>query len=60
MKNKFTKMAVVMSLVLALLSSVSVAGMACLFCDDEPTTEPVTEEVVVPEDPVIPNTDAVK
>lgn len=60
MKNKFTKLAIVMSAVLVLMSAIPVVGMACLFCDEEPTTEPVIEEVVVPENPVIPNTDAVK
>ncbi len=57
MKNKFTKWAIVMSAVLVLVSAIPVVGAACLFCD-ETTTEPVTEEVVVPEEPVIPNTDA--
>lgn len=58
MKNKFTKWAIVMSAVLVLVSAIPVVGAACLFCDDETTTEPVTEEIVVPEEPVIPNTDA--
>lgn len=57
MKNKFTKWAIVMSAVLVLVSAIPVVGAACLFCD-ETTTEPVVEEVVVPEEPVIPNTDA--
>ncbi len=57
MKNKFTKWAIVMSAVLVLVSAIPVVGAACLFCD-ETTTEPVIEEVVVPEEPVIPNTDA--
>ena len=56
MKNKFTKWAIVMSAVLVLVSAIPVVGAACLFCDE--TTEPVTEEIVVPEEPVIPNTDA--
>ena len=60
-KTKFTKLAIVMSAVLVLMSSISVVGMACLFCD-EPITE---EETVVVVDPVvdpepIPNTDAAK
>ena len=57
MKNKFTKWAIVMSAVLVLVSAIPVVGAACLFCD-ETTTEPVVEDVVVPEEPVIPNTDA--
>jgi hypothetical protein len=57
MKNKFTKWAIVMSAVLVLVSAIPVVGAACLFCD-ETTTEPVVEEIVVPEEPVIPNTDA--
>lgn len=60
-KTKFTKLAIVMSAVLVLMSAIPVVGMACLFCD-EPITE---EETVVVVDPVvdpepIPNTDAVK
>ena len=57
MKNKFTKWAIVMSAVLVLVSAIPVVGAACLFCD-ETTTEPVVEDIVVPEEPVIPNTDA--
>ncbi len=59
MKTKFTKMAIVLSLVLTLVSSISVAGFACLLCDREEPTEPEepTTEVVVPQ-PEIPNTDA--
>ena len=56
MKNKFTKWAIVMSAVLVLVSAIPVVGAACLFCD-EPVEEPTTE-VVIPEEPVIPNTDA--
>ncbi len=59
MKTKFTKLAIIFSLVLTLVSSVSVAGFACLLCNrEEPSTEaPVVEEVApVPE---IPNTDAI-
>ncbi len=60
MKTKFTKLAIVMSAVLVLMSAIPVVGMACIFCDDpveEPETEVVTEiEVVEPE---IPNTDAI-
>ena len=61
-KAKFSKLAIVMSAVLVLMSSISVVGMACLFCD-EPITE--EQETVVVVDPVvdpepIPNTDAVK
>ncbi len=59
MKNKFTKWAIVMSAVLVLVSAIPVVGAACLFCD-EPIEEETTVEdvVVVPEEPVIPNTDA--
>ena len=57
MKNKFTKWAIVMSAVLVLVSAIPVVGAACLFCD-ETTTEPVVEDIVVPEEPVFPNTDA--
>ncbi len=60
MKTKFTKMAIVLSLVLTLVSSVSVAGFACLLCDRDTTElpeEPVIEEVVPT--PEIPNTDAI-
>jgi hypothetical protein len=58
MKNKFTKWAIVMSAVLVLVSAIPVVGAACLFCD-EPIEEPTVEDVVVvPEEPVIPNTDA--
>lgn len=60
MKAKFTKLAIVMSAVLVLMSAIPVVGMACLFCDEpvveEPTIE-VIEPVVDPEP--IPNTDAV-
>ncbi len=56
MKGKFTKWAIVMSVVLALISAIPVVGAACLFCD-EPIEEPTTEEVVVVE-PEIPDTDA--
>lgn len=59
-KAKFTKLAIVMSAVLVLMSAIPVVGMACLFCDEpvveEPTIE-VIEPVVDPEP--IPNTDAV-
>ncbi len=58
-KAKFTKLAIVMGAVMALMSTISVASMACIFCDDpieEPETEVVVEEVVEPE---IPNTDAI-
>ena len=50
-KAKFSKLAIVMSAVLVLMSAIPVVGMACLFCD-----EPITDDVVEP----IPNTDAVK
>ncbi len=59
-KAKFSKLAIVMSAVLVLMSAIPVVGMACLFCD-----EPIEEqETVVVVDPVvdpepIPNTDAV-
>ena len=61
-KAKFSKLAIVMSAVLVLMSAIPVVGMACLFCDEEVTEE---EETVVVVDPVvdpepIPNTDAVK
>ncbi len=55
MKNKFTKLAVLMSVVLTLMGSISVASMACLFCDE--TVEEEYEEVI-PEEPIIPDTDA--
>ena len=63
-KAKFSKLAIVMGVVLALMSSISVVGMACLFCD-EPIEEQETIIVVEEEEPVvepvvIPNTDAVK
>jgi hypothetical protein len=58
MKKMFTKWAIVMSAVLVLVSAIPVVGAACLFCD-EPIEEPTTEvEVVIPEEPVIPDTDA--
>ncbi len=59
-KAKFSKLAIVMSAVLVLMSAIPVVGMACLFCDDPIVEEPtvVVEEVVEPEP--IPNTDAVK
>ena len=56
-KAKFSKLAIVMSAVLVLMSAIPVVGMACLFCD-EPITEEPTTEVVIPEEPTIPNTDA--
>ena len=63
MKTKFSKLAIVMSAVLVLMSAIPVVGMACLFCDDpiveEPTVIVVEEEEPVVE-PIIPNTDAVK
>ena len=62
MKTKFTKLAIVMSAVLVLMSAIPVVGMACLFCDDETTTAESDTQVVI-EDPIvepIPNTDAVK
>ncbi len=59
MKNKFTKLAIVMSAVLVLMSAIPVVGMACIFCNETTTAESNTE-VVVPVEPVeIPNTDAV-
>ncbi len=61
MKTKFTKLAIVMSAVLVLMSAIPVVGMACLFCDEEVTEEQetvVVDPVVDPEP--IPNTDAVK
>ncbi len=65
MKTKFTKLAIVMSAVLVLMSAIPVVGMACLFCDEEVTEEQETVVVVDKEDepvvePIIPNTDAVK
>ena len=64
MKAKFSKLAIVMSAVLVLMSAIPVVGMACLFCD-EPVTEEQETVVVVDkeEDPIpvpIPNTDAIK
>ena len=61
MKAKFSKLAIVMSAVLVLMSAIPVVGMACLFCDEPITEEPtvvVVDPVVDPEP--IPNTDAVK
>lgn len=61
MKTKFTKLAIVMSAVLVLMSAIPVVGMACLFCDEPIVEEPtvvVDEEPIV--EPIIPNTDAVK
>ena len=65
MKTKFTKLAIVMSAVLVLMSAIPVVGMACLFCDEPVTEEQETVVVTEPEDvpvvePIIPNTDAVK
>ena len=65
MKTKFTKLAIVMSAVLVLMSAIPVVGMACLFCDEPVTEEEETVVVVEKEDepvvePIIPNTDAVK
>ena len=62
-KAKFSKLAIVMSAVLVLMSAIPVVGMACLFCDEEVTEEQETvivdkEEVITP-DPIQP-TDAVK
>ena len=62
MKTKFTKLAIVMSAVLVLMSAIPVVGMACLFCDEDVTEAPT---YVVEEEPIevvepIPNTDAVK
>ena len=65
-KAKFSKLAIVMSAVLVLMSAIPVVGMACLFCDEEITEEQETVVVVEEEDdvvdvePIIPNTDAVK
>ena len=64
-KAKFSKLAIVMSAVLVLMSAIPVVGMACLFCDEEVTEEQETVVVVEEEDvevvePIIPNTDAVK
>ncbi len=60
MKNKFTKLAIVMGAVLVLMSAIPVVGTACFFCDDpiheETTTEAVTEEPTT-EEVTIPNTD---
>ena len=60
-KAKFSKLAIVMSAVLVLMSAIPVVGMACLFCD-EPITDEEETEVVIIDDVVepIPNTDAVK
>ena len=62
-KAKFSKLAIVMSAVLVLMSAIPVVGMACLFCD-EPVEEQETVVVIEEEEPVvepiIPNTDAVK
>ena len=63
-KAKFSKLAIVMSAVLVLMSAIPVVGMACLFCDEEITEEQETVVVVEKEDdpiPVpIPPTDAAK
>ena len=75
MKSKFTKIAVVLSAVLVLVSSFSVVGVACFKQNVEPTTESTTaeetttekatetttEKVVVEKPQVeIPKTDAIK
>ena len=61
MKNKFTKLAIIMGDVLVLMSAIPVVGTACLFCDDpiheETTTETTTEETTT-EVVTIPDTDA--
>ena len=60
MKNKFTKLAIIMGAVLVLMSAIPVVGAACFFCDEpiheETTTETTTEESTEPV--TIPNTDA--
>ena len=59
MKNKFTKVAIIMGAVLVLMSAIPVVGAACFFCD-EPIHEETTTEVVetTTEEVTIPNTDA--
>ncbi len=58
-KIKFTKLAIVMGAVMALMSTISVASMACIFCDESTTAEENTEVVEVVDPEPIPNTDAI-
>ena len=58
MKNKFTKLAIIMGAVLVLMSAIPVVGAACLFCDEPIHEETTTVEETTTEEVTIPDTDA--
>ncbi len=58
MKNRFTRWAVVMGVVLIFMSTIPVVGVACFFCD-EPIHEETTVEETIPEETTIPDTDVI-
>ena len=64
MKNIFKKFTSIFCATAILISATSVAAFACLFCDDDITEEPTTENVVPnpqygdPKNPEISDTDS--